>query len=210
MRRYLPTVAGAALCFVGCAAPHQSRVTTTRPPLQPLVVRTLAVYPLLTAGSDAPQATYRPLGSLDRRDDKIYIQPPSETDLKVTGTSQQITDLLEAELSLEGFRVKILPVELPDDDDPHAEAFCLSLGTLAELRRGYGLEAVVLGSVATRHDPYDRHRNLVTAANLKLVDVATLDVLGHVSLREENGIDLDRAARELAAALASLPRSPES
>ena len=221
--------------FAACAT-MKPRVLVTPAPGLESIPTTIAVYPLLSTRYREPIQFTRPLevnstlrdggeeegeGDPDERRERrgIYISPPTESSLIVTGASQFFGDLLTAELAYHGFRIKQLPVESwpgADDGDGNRDAargerqFYVSMDLLDRLREDFGLEAVLLGNVYFQRAGADPREVEVTAAYVKLVDVETLDVVCHVSFTNEfHGTDaedvVDRIATELAGMMASEP-----
>lgn len=198
------------LGVLGCArAPH---VTTTPGPANRPVPTTIAVYPILTTESRydvwSDVVPFRdPLADRDR----IYIQPPSETKLMVTLQSQQLTDVLLAELSAQGFNVKELPVEVPDEWGGDVEGnptFYISLGLLDRLREDFGFQAIVLGNANFARD--ENRRYGVSVAYLRVVDIETLDILCHVRLDGGDYVeDVPVSAEKIAVQLAQMAGLPQ-
>jgi hypothetical protein len=204
------------------------RVLVTPAPGVEAIPTTVAIYPLLTtefivhARIPQPQPvppspiriqTYSGSGgdgngSRPAPDDEgIYISPPTESRLLVTGQSQLFSDLLAADMAHYGFKIKQLPVEAPVGvgDDDSGQQFYVSMELLDRLRDEFGLEAVVLGNVyfePHRSNPGDVE---VRAAYVKVVDVKTLDVLCHVSIGEGlYGSDVPDAVAQIAGELAAM------
>lgn len=223
--------------FAACTATGPRVLVTPAPGVESLPA-TVAVYPLLSTRPRTPivHPLPRPLelqsslreggeggvgGNEGERAEPggIYILPPTESSLVVTGSSQLFSDLLAADLAYHGFRIKQLPVESPGRRIDAADSggvedggqrFYVSMDLLDRLREEFGLEAVLLGNVyfeGTGVDPGDVG---VTAAYVKVVDVKTLDVVCHVSVTSEYvGLDMedvaDRIASELAEMMAATP-----
>ena len=176
---------------------------------------TVAIYPILTTESKTQEVgpvivQFDDSGSsVDL--DRVYIQPPSETKLLVTAQSQQMTDLLHAELSYQGFKVKELPIEVPDEWGGDADGnptFYLSVGLLQHLKENFGFEAIILGNV---YFASNRRGDVgVRAAYLRLVEIGTLDVLCHVSIDGGDfSMGLVESAESVAAKLARMANLPE-
>ena len=192
--------------LMGCAG-NQGNVRLTRPPSAKPIPVDIAVYPLLTTEPKG-HVDIRAFGAEMKMDaNRVYIQPPAETELLVTLNSQHMSDQLSAELASHGFALKQLPVETPEDEsEPGAadKTFFVSLELLNHLRLEYGLKAVLMGNVYFAAALYAPGAPRVTAAYLKLVDIETLDVLCHVSLAHDDyGEEIEIAVREIAAQLAN-------
>jgi hypothetical protein len=210
MRRYLEMrhilcislILSAALA--GCAATG-GHVTTTRPPGAARIPVTVGLYPLLTTEvAKAHRGELRVLDMFeDRGHDQIYITAPAESKLVVTLQSQMMSDILEAELSYTGFKLKQLPVGTPVGEDSDEKKFVVSLELLETMREDYGLRAVLIGNVYFGQDRYQPGKMLVRAAHVKVVDAATLDVLCHISLAYDEGYfaTIEEASQEIAAEL---------
>jgi hypothetical protein len=142
--------------------------------------------------------------------DNVVIVPPAETDLSITRESQIMTGLISMQLATRGFSLKELPVEvLPQGNDPRTKKednrFVISLNLLEQLREEYDLQALIVGNaffiteVGRGLPPEQR----VISAHLKVVDIATLDVLGQVNLTYDSyGVDMNAVSEYLAEELA--------
>jgi hypothetical protein len=193
-----------ATLALGCTATGP-RVTVTKAPGTDPIPATIAVYPLLTTHPvrTSREGRIRPL--THRGDgDRIYLAPPAESELRVTMHSQLFSDLLAADLTYEGFKLKQLTLEGTDGDSDRNEFF-VSMDALKHLREDFGLQAVLLGNVYFVTDRYDPSLYHVRAAYVKVVDVATLDVICHVSVRRGYyGSDMEEVVAEIAAELAAM------
>ncbi|HUV36522.1 MAG TPA: hypothetical protein VMX58_06250 [Patescibacteria group bacterium] len=179
---------------------------------------TLGLYPLLSTPIQAYVGRYsdivrhrETLAVKRRMPDNVVIVPPAESDLMVTGESQILTGLVSMQLSTFGFSLKELPVEVPaTDDDRYGEGdddhrFVISLNLLERLREDYGVRALVVGSAffitEMGHGLPPEQR--VISAHLKVVDIATLDVLGQVNLTyDAYGVDMNVVSEMIAEELA--------
>jgi hypothetical protein len=167
----------------------------------------VAVYPLLTTEPEADHVRAEALGSADTFVDRgqIYIQPPTETKLLVTIGSQQMTDMLLAELSRQAFKVKELPVEVPEEwggSEDGNPMFYISIALLDHLREHFDLQAILIGNVYFRGGRRDWG---VSAAYMRLVDIETLDVLCHVTVEGGDfSLKPEECVRDIAEQLARL------
>lgn len=202
--RPLPVFSFALLLFAGCYGSGPRVVTTLSPGIESIPV-TIGMFPMLTTEAPRPRpwTGVRPMTLEGKR---IYIQPPTQSKLMVTLESQMLTDMLAAELSYQGFRLKELPVEtVPADPDKDDERFSISLEVLEHLRENYNLKAILLGNVYFVRDPYRSSNYRIKAAYLRLVDIETLDVLCHVSIDDEyDGAEKTFAAVQLAEKMAEM------
>jgi len=135
--------------------------------------------------------------SFDR--DRMYINPPAETTLKVTGLSERLTGLLSAELTARGFKLRDLPVQAPIEGE---NAFAVSLSLLDELRERHNVRAILIGNAffASGYNASDAH---VTDLYIKMVDVETLEVMCQITLPHDySGWPIDEVAKEAASRLA--------
>jgi len=199
--------------FAGCfASATDGRLVTTRAPGVETIPVSLAVYPLLStepaAGGGRPADSPRPLQTT-RTGDGVYLQPPTRTELMVTAESQLLTDLFEAELSYAGFQLKALPVQRTGGEVAADGSFGLGLDLLRRLHGQYGLDAVVVGNVHFVREREYPGEPRVAAGFLRLIDIATLDVLAHVTLDRGQGLAPEVAARALAGELARLAATAE-
>jgi hypothetical protein len=211
----LPAALILALVMLSGCPRTGTRVLVTPGAGYDTVPRTVAVYPMLSTEFLQPmQAPVRrddirvyPQRRGEGGDDKegIYIAPPTESKLLVTGHSQLFSDLLAADLAYHGFTIKQLPVEASvgnggNDDD--GQRFYVSMELLDRLRDEFGLEAVLLGNVYFERAYPDADLD-VTTAYIKVVDVKTLDIVCQVSITNEfAGIDIEEAVERLATELA--------
>jgi hypothetical protein len=209
MRRKILSVYFLAALCLGCTARPEVRLVPGVGVND--IPSAIAVYPLLTGESKT--GVFGPIKTLDDsgvEHDRVYIQPPSETKLLVTEQSQQMTDLLLAELSYQGFEVKELPVQVPDEWGGDADGnptFYISVGLLEHLKESFGLQAIILGNVyfeSNRRGDFG-----VKAAHLRLVDIGSLDVLCHVSVSGGDfSMELAESAEDIAAKLARMANLP--
>lgn len=202
MRTTLLLLLLTGLC--GCAPLLEERIIASPAAGVDKIPDTIALYPILSAGMAQPYEilSKRPVETTSR-EDRMYIVAPAETKLTVTMQSQLMTSLLSAELSRQGFSLKELPVEVPEDRDEGEKTFFVSLSSLKHLRESYGLKAVLVGNAYFIPDRTDPLRTNVVAAYLRVVDTENLDVLCHISLSDTYGGDnLEDVARGFAKALA--------
>ncbi len=188
----------------GCTATGP-RVTVTKAPDTDPIPTTIAVYPVLTTHQVVASRDWRVRPLLYHGEGgRIYLAPPAESELKVTMHSQLFSDLLAADLAYEGFKLKQLTLEGTGGDGDRNE-FSISMDALKRLRNEYGLQAILLGNVYFVPDRYDSSLYRVRAAYVKVVDVATLDVICHVSLRRGSyGSDMEDVVAEIATELAAM------
>ncbi len=209
-RHTMPLLLAVAGCLVlglvlaGCLATGAQRLVATRAAGARMVPRTIAIHPLLSTVPTAPGSRQLKPLQTERRAGEVTLQPPARTQLLVTGPSQMLTDLLEAELSYAGFRVKALPVQPGRADDGTADTFGIGLDLLARLRREYGLQAVVVGNVQFTGGPMAVEQQQVSAAFLRIIDIASLDVLAHIALEPGPGLPMPDIAAALAGEMARL------
>jgi len=140
--------------------------------------------------------------------DRMYIHPPTETSLMVTGPSERLTGLISMELMSRGFRLRDLPVQAPVEGE---NVFAVSLSVLDELRERQNVKAILIGNAF--FDP--RYRNSaderVTDLYLKLVDVQSLEVMYQLVLPHQmDGWSMDEIARAVADQLAIEANLPVS
>ncbi len=205
---WLPVLAACLLVGLilgGCLATGaERRLITTPAPGARLVPRTVAVHPLLSTVPAAPGSRIVAPLTAERRSGEVVLQPPARSELLVTGPSQMLTDLFEAELSYAGFRLKALPVQPEPIAEGQPEAFGIGLDLLARLRREFGLQAVVVGNAHFTTDPATPGSQHVAAAFLRVIDIASLDVLAHVALEPGPGLEMSDVAAVLAGEMARL------
>jgi hypothetical protein len=202
----LLTLAAVTL-VAGCAA--RGRLTATRSPGVETLPRNIAIYPLLTTDSPRrlaihPRNVDPRAQTLDRGE--IFLEAPADSRLVVDLHSQLLTGLLASDLAYHGFELKELPVELPESH-PHEKVtrFAISLKLLDTLREDYDVQAVLVGNVFIVPDRIRPPERMVKVAYLKLIDIATLDILAHLSLTyDDAGGTLEGAAAAIAEEMAAL------
>lgn len=132
--------------------------------------------------------------------ERMYINPPAETTLKVTGLSERLTGMLSAELTARGFKLRDLPVQAPIEGE---NAFAVSLSLLDELRERQNVRAILIGNAffaSGYNDAADAH---VTDLYIKMVDVETLEVMCQITIpHDASGWPIDQVASEAASSLA--------
>jgi len=132
----------------------------------------------------------------------VYINPPAETSLKVTGPSQRLTSDLSMQLAARGFKLTELPVESPEGQGENKNAFAVSLALLDDLRETQNVGAILIGNAFFSTAPYSSDMR-VTDCYVKIVDVKTLEVLCQISVpHNEEGQDMQEIAGEIADQLA--------
>jgi hypothetical protein len=196
-----------AMLLAGCAS-GGGEVTVTKSPGVETIPKTVGIYPLLSTETTVPHPRPIPFSTKADREG-VYITPPTDSKLTLTLQSQMVTDLLGAELSYRGFALKEVPVETPEErGDKHENTFYVSLALLEQLREDYGLQALLLGNVYFVPNRYDPAEFLVRAAYLRMIDVATLDVLCHVSINNGTyGATMEETARQLGLELGAMAAS---
>ena len=132
----------------------------------------------------------------------VYISPPTETSLKVTGPSQRLTSELSMQLAARGFKLSELPVESPTGQGDNKNAFAVSLALLDDLRATHNVGAILIGNAFFSKAPYYNDTR-VTDCYVKVVDVETLEVLCQISVpHNEEGQDMQEIAHDIADQLA--------
>jgi hypothetical protein len=186
-------------------------IQTVRSPSAERIPLGVVIHPLFStevvgAGSVRSWALY------NSNREHIYISPPAETSLKVTGPSQRLTSDLSMELAARGFKLSELPVEAPAGQGDNKNVFAVSLALLDDLRATHNVGAILIGNAFFANESYYNDTR-VTDFYVKMVDVKTLEVLCQISLSHDyQGRDMSDAARDIADQLAieaGLPTSDE-
>jgi hypothetical protein len=167
----------------------------------------IVLHPLFSTEPRSPESVPTDdIGASESVDhDKMYIHPPAETSLKVTGASERLTGLISMELTARGFRLRDLPVQAPVEGE---SVFAVSLSLLDELRERQNVKAILIGNAFfdPRYGLSDAH---VTDLYLKLVDVETLAVMYQMVLPHQvDGWSMDDVARTVADHLATEANLP--
>ena len=212
-------VVGVVVAFVavGCA-PLGGEIIGTLTAGVDTIPATLGLYPLLStpirkySGVYSDIVHHRETLAVKRRmPDNVVIVPPIESELTVTRESQILTGLVSTQLSTFGFSLKEIPVEaLPEDEGRYGDTgsdrqYAISINLLERLREEYGIGALIVGSAffvteAGRGLPPEQR---VVSAHLKVIDIATLDLLGQVNLSYDSyGVDMNVVAEMMAEELA--------
>jgi hypothetical protein len=169
----------------------------------------IVLHPLFS--TEPSRASEVPLADIEASESfehgNMYIHPPVETSLKVTGASERLTGLISMELTGRGFRLRDLPVQAPVEGE---SVFAVSLSLLDELREQHNVQAILIGNAFfdTRYSGSDAH---VTDLYLKLVDVKTLEVMYQIVMPHQvDGWTMDDIARTVADHLAIEANLPVS
>ena len=192
------------IAIAGCALACESapQMQTVRSPSAEKIPLAVVVHPLFsTEVAGGGMLRVRPWVFNSNREN-IYISPPAETSLKVTGPSQRLTSDLSMELAARGFKLSELPVESPAGQGDNKNAFAVSLALLDDLRTSHNVGAILIGNAFFATTPYYSDTR-VTDCYVKVVDVETLDVLCQISLpHDAEGRDMQEIARYIADELA--------
>jgi hypothetical protein len=186
-------------------------IQTVRSPSAEKIPLGVVIHPLFSTELSGVGSA-RTWALLNSNREHIYISPPAETSLKVTGPSQRLTSDLSMELAARGFKLSELPVETPEGQGDNKNAFAVSLALLDNLRASHNVRAILIGNAFFANAPYNNDTR-VTDFYVKMVDVETLEVLCQISLSHDyEGRDMQDAARDIADQLAieaGLPTSDE-
>jgi hypothetical protein len=203
----------------GCFPPGGEIIGTMTPGVDRIPDK-LGLFPLLSTPVRSYGKRYRSILHNEatvkvkrRMPDNVVIVPPTGSDLTVTRESQIMTGLVSTRLSTFGFSLKELPVEvLPKSDDSHGDSdddrrYAISLNLLERLREDYDVRAIIVGSAffITETGQGMPPEQRVISAHLKVVDIATLDVLGQVNLTyDAYGVDMNTVSELVADELACM------
>ena len=191
------------IAVVGGALACQSapQMQTVRSPSAEKIPLGVVVHPLFSTEIRAG-GMIRSGVMLNSNRENVYISPPAETSLKVTGPSQRLTSDLSMQLAARGFKLSELPVESPAGQGDNKNAFAVSLALLDDLRTTHNVGAILIGNAFFSTAPYYSDTR-VTDCYVKVVDVETLEVLCQVSLpHDAEGRDMQEIARYIADELA--------
>lgn len=190
----------AAVAVGALACEPAPQMQTVRSPSEKNIPLAVVIHPLFS--TEMVGASWGRVFALNSDREHVYISPPAETSLKVTGPSQRLTSNLSMELAARGFKLSELPVESAEGQGDNKNAFAVSLALLDDLRETHNVGAILIGNAFFSKAPYDSDTR-VTDCYLKVVDVKTLEVLCQISVpHNEEGQDMREIAGEIADQLA--------
>jgi hypothetical protein len=210
-----------AIMLTGCAGPL-SDLKCIKSENVDYIPKEIALYPILSAPVDTRDADYlqnlsddpsRYGSTVEKYGEGVIIAPPANSQLSVTPESHMMTASLSAELSIHGFSLSQLPVQVPQiGEEEYIESipegsFFLTIDMLQSLNETNNLKAIIIGDVFFRNvygrDGY--HEMRITFAHLKVVDIASLEILGQIYFPYDKiGVSFNPATEKIASQLADL------